>query len=296
MNRREFLYNSIGIGIIAGFGGSLKAHAQIAVDNQNYNLQTEAIFRKIIEKAKKEKWSALKIGGLIVKIGKEFLGTPYKGGTLDTDDYEICRLDLTGLDCVTFFENSLCMARIIKKGELSLPSLINEITMTRYRNGQLDDYTSRLHYTSDWIADNESKGIAKNVSRELGGSKFDIKVGFMSSNPDFYPQLRHQPDRISRMAEIEAGINSREIWYIPKENVKKAESKIESGDIIAITTNKSGLDYSHTGIAVKEGKKTLFMHASSKQKKVIIDNTISDYLSKSKSATGISVIRPSEPR
>jgi len=293
MKRREFLYTSIGIGLLAGFGRGMKA--QLSVNNQNYTLETEAIFRRITEKAGKEKWAGLKIGELMVKIGKEFLGTPYKAGTLDKEDYEICSLELTGLDCVTFFENSLCMARIIKKGDLSLPALINEITMTRYRNGQLDDYTSRLHYTADWIADNEKKGIVTNVSKSLGGSKFDIKVGFMSSNPDYYPQLRHQPDRITRMTAIEEEINSREIWYIPKENVKKAESRIEAGDIMAITTNKVGLDYSHTGLAVKDGKKALFMHASSKQKKVIIDSRISEYLAKSKSATGISVIRPNEP-
>jgi hypothetical protein len=295
MNRRDFLNISIGAGLMTGFAGKLKTQTQIAVNNQNYTQETEAIFRKITEKAKKENWGNLKIGDLMVKIGKEFLGTPYKAGTLDTDDYEICRLELIGLDCVTFFENSLCIARIIKKGKVSLPALIDEITYTRYRNGRLDDYTSRLHYTADWIADNEKKGTIKNISRELGGSKFDIKVGFMSSNPDFYPQLRHQPDRINRMAEIEAEINSREIWYIPKENVKKSESRIEAGDIIAITTNKAGLDYSHTGLAVREGKKVRFMHASSKQKKVILDGTISEYLGKSKSATGISVIRPNEP-
>ncbi|UCC41535.1 MAG: DUF1460 domain-containing protein, partial [Candidatus Aminicenantes bacterium] len=70
-------------------------------------------------------------------IGKLLIGTKYVGGTLEGEGPEICRIDLTGLDCVTFFENVLCIARIIKKRKTTFDDFKAEVTYTRYRGGML---------------------------------------------------------------------------------------------------------------------------------------------------------------
>lgn len=67
-------------------------------------------------------------------------------------------MNLTGLDCVTFFENVLDMARIFRQGKYEFDDLLAAVTHTRYRGGKLDGYLSRLHYTADWIHDNVAKG------------------------------------------------------------------------------------------------------------------------------------------
>ena len=66
-----------------------------------------------------------------------------------------------------------------------------------------------------------------------------------------------------------------------------------TGDIISIITNKDGLDTSHVGIVFWDQGKLHLMHASSLQKKVVMDEkTFYDYSQAQKSHLGIRVYRP----
>lgn len=254
-----------------------------------------AIFDQIITKSKKEHWDNLPIGELIGKIGLECINIPYLGNTLETGTDEKCIVTFQGFDCVTFLEVSLCLARIIKKRKYSFEDLINEVTFTRYRNGKIKDYTSRLHYTADWIYDNIRKNVLQDKTEQLGGYTHRFRVSFMSTNPDKYPGLKNNPQQVQKIAEIEKEINKRSYNLLPKEDVKKIESKLLTGYIIAIATQKSGLDYSHTGLIYQIEKKPRFLHASSKKKKVVLDDTISNYLTQNKDAIGITILEPLEP-
>ncbi len=295
MNRRD----AIGIITLAGlpaFTGTSFLFSQNMKKKKQEIDENKLKFDEIIEKALSNSWETLPMGLLMGRIGLEFLETPYVGGTLDINKDEKCVVNLLELDCVTFFENVLGIARILKKGKHSFNDLIEQITETRYRNGVLKDYTSRLHYTAEWIIDNEKKGIVRDISNSVGGSKLNINVWFMSENPEKYNALKNHPDYVPIIKSIEQVINSRKYWFLPKEKVKIYDQLINTGDIIAIATSIPGLDYSHTGIAYRDDDDNLrLMHASSAKKKVILDVPISDYLASSSKATGISVIRAFEP-
>src|SRR3972149_4984568 len=99
------------------------------------------------------------INKIIVEIGKSFFGTDYIAHTLETEGEEQLVINLTVLDCTTFLENALVFARCIKKGKTSFEDYQKELILIRYRNGIIDQYPSRLHYFTDWIFDNEKKGI-----------------------------------------------------------------------------------------------------------------------------------------
>ena len=253
------------------------------------------IFTRIIRRARDEGWASSPMGECIGKIAEFFIGTDYVGETLEAKGPEICRVDLTGLDCVTLYENALCLARVLKKGESSYADFIAELTFTRYRKGILTDYTSRLHYTSDWIYDNERKKIVKNITRDLGGEEFAVRVSFMSENPGFYSALREFPEFIGKIAEIEKEINRRKHWIIPAEKIKEMQGLLQTGDIIAIATEKEGLDYSHTGLAFRDKKRKIrLLHASSEKKKVLLDTELVTYIQSGKTHSGITVARPLE--
>ena len=99
------------------------------------------------------------------------------------------------------------------------------------------------------------------------------------------------------MLEIENDIHARKaFYYIPKEDVSAVENRIQTGDILGITTNVPGLDCSHTGIAVRLSDGRIhFMHASSLKGEVIVsDEPLADYLTHSSHQTGIIVTRPLE--
>ncbi len=227
------------------------------------------------------------------KIGMHMIGTQYVAGTIEGEGPEICRVDLTGLDCVTFFENALCIARILEKEKTTFDDFMAELTFTRYRGGKLTDYTSRLHYTADWIDDNEKKKVVKNITREIGGEEFPVKLSFMSSNPDDYRALREFPHFIKSIAEIEQRINRRNHWYIPKSKIKETQKYLQTGDIIAIATSREGLDYAHTGLAYRDEKgKLRLLHASLEKKKVHLDTELYKYVNSIESHIGITVARP----
>ena len=262
-----------------------------------YTAESEnKILQKIEKKSKKHNWNSLDYSDLIVEVGEQFLGVPYVGGTLDKDKVETCTVILDKLDCVTYFETTLAISSLISSEiELNMSNIYDEVEYTRYRDGTLDGYESRLHYTSDWIIDNISKGIVSDITKSLGGEELDINVYFMSENPDKYKRLKDNPKLVDEISKIEDRVNENEFYYVPKENVADIESKLQSGDIVAIVTTIPGLDYGHIGLINKKDGEARFMHASLTKKKVIIDKTISEYVSGISKFTGITVLRPLKP-
>ena len=253
------------------------------------------IYSQTMRRIAAEKWNRLPIGDLMGNIGTLLLGTPYVGGTLEGAGPEICRADLTGLDCVTFFENVLAMARCSKLGTPSWDAFIKQITRTRYRDGQLDGYTSRLHYTAEWIENNVAKGVVRDVTPDLGGDVFPIRVSFMSEHPQYYPPLKADTSLVGTIASIERRLATTTRYIVPREKIADIEPLLKTGDIIAIATSKAGLDYAHTGLIVREGSVARLMHASVTKKKVILDVRLSDYIASVKSHIGVSILRPIEP-
>lgn len=237
------------------------------------------------------------INDAIAEIGKSFLGLDYEAFTLEREGQEQLVVHLTGLDCTTFLENALVFGRCIKSGRTSFDDYQNELTKVRYREGKLDGYPSRLHYFSDWIFDNNSKGIVKDITKEIGGKPYNKKVSFMTKNRKQYAQISKNEDYFNAIKAIESKINSRQYYYIPKEEIKNVENKIGNGYLVAITSGLDGMDIAHVGIALKgDDGRIHFMHAPIVGAKVqITEKPLADYLMKNKKQTGIMVLQPLEP-
>ena len=251
-------------------------------------------FTLAVDKSMSEK----PINEVVIEIGKSFLKTEYIANTLEKEGNEQLVINLTGLDCTTFLETSLTFARCIKKDKTSFEDYQNELTFIRYRDGKLDKYPSRLHYFSDWIYNNQQKGIVKDITEEIGGKEIKFNLNFMSENPKYYKQLQENPEFIPVIRKQEKEINARQYYYIPEDDIEKIESKIQSGDLIALTTSDKGLDIGHVGIAIKmDSGRIHFLHAPLAGSKVQITETpLSDYAKKIKKHTGIIVLRVLEPK
>jgi len=237
------------------------------------------------------------MGQMMVLVGKEFLGTPYVAHTLDKRDKEALIVNLRELDCTTYVENCLAIARTIKSGKPTFRKFTHELENIRYRNGKLDGYLSRLHYFSEWISNNEKKGLVGDVTYQIGGKPFPLDLDFMSTHPDDYPQLKKHPEWIPEMAQREKEISGNSFFYISKRKFAEAEPDIHDGDIFALTSAIKGIDIMHVGIMLKENGRIHMMHASSKAMKVIIgDVTMEDYLNGRKNVSGMMDIRPLPPK
>lgn len=253
---------------------------------------TRRKFNEVQQTILDSNWNRLPVGPLVARVAKQLVGTPYVGGVLEGPGGEHCTVDMLRLDCVTLFEISLNMARITLSNKRTVEDLIDAVTFTRYRDGTISDYTSRLHYTADWIENNIKKGVVTDITPTLGGVPFPLSVGFMSANPKYYPAFTDHPEYIPVMAKIEQRVNASSRTIVPKGRIAEIEDKLQDGDIIAIATSKKGLDYAHTGLIVRDGKRARFLHASSVKEQVVLDEPIAEVISRLDTYLGITVVRP----
>src|SRR6187402_365284 len=64
-------------------------------------------FDSLLREAQEHDWKSLPIGERTASVGRALVGTRYKSFTLEIDDrVEAPSVNLTGLDCWTFFESA----------------------------------------------------------------------------------------------------------------------------------------------------------------------------------------------
>ncbi len=242
----------------------------------------------------------------ILYFAHQFLGIPYVGHTLEVNAEEELVVNLRQLDCTTFVETTTALALTFQHGGLGWDDYLYWIQTIRYNNGKLDGYCSRNHYFSQWIASNSQLGLVEEQMGETSGNHYpftaiqQLQLNFMSTHPDYYAMLKDHPERVKTMASLEKEMSGTEVRYIPANLLNKSQASLKyvhDGDILALVTNKSGLDVSHVGFAEwgKDGKLHL-LNASSTHKKVVLEPmTLYQYMQKHPSVLGIRVIRSLTP-
>lgn len=224
-------------------------------------------------------------------------GKPYVAHTLEGLYTEQLVVNLRQFDCTTLIENVAALTLCARKGKTSFADFCAMLQALRYRNGQIDGYTSRLHYFTDWIVSNEAGGRVGEIQSDtaLFTAVQRISVDYMSKHPHLYRALRVHPEDVGVIAAQEQRLTGRTVRYIPSGQTthEKALRKVVSdGDIIAFVTKENGLDIAHIGLAVWQADGLHFIHASSVRKKVVLEPvTLSQYLKKHPSFLGIRVIR-----
>lgn len=228
---------------------------------------------------------------LIVKIAKHFLGTPYVAGTLEQEP-ERLTVNTRETDCILFVEMCLAMTLTAKEAEPTFEKYVDNLRRLRYRDGKVDGYASRLHYTSEWIIQGTTRGIFSEVSRECGGSPLDQKFNFMSNHPASYKQLKDSPETVALIRGFEKNLESWDYWFIPKADLPKCIKNIRTGDIIGFNSSTPGLDIAHVAIAYWDDDVLTFIHASYTEKKVVINKTpLVPYTNSIKGHNGLRVVR-----
>lgn len=253
--------------------------------------EDSAIFAARVAWAKATHADTLPIGELVVRVGRTFVGAPYVPGSLEADGPEHLVVNLRTFDCVTFVESSLAIARAIRMHG-TYNDFRHELARIRYRGGKLAGYPSRLHYFSDWIGDNEKKGIVTSMTRDLGGIPDSEPITFMTSHVGSYRQLT-DTKLIPAIRATEKRLTRQGRLMVPEDSIAAVASRIHSGDIIAVTTTTHGIDVSHTGIALWDDGVLRLMHAPLVGTVVQISETsLAERVKASKTQDGIMVARP----
>ena len=230
----------------------------------------------------------------LLDIARSHLDTPYVGGVLEGNAYERLVIEKGQLDCTTFVELTVAQWLSLQRNDLTFEQ---QVQAMRYRKGEVNGYLSRLHYFTDWVAENTRRGIWNELTPEGDSTIWQhdtLTLSFMSQHPQSYPYLKAHAWAVDSMRILEQKYAHYPYSYIDKHYLNQPPKAlpIKDGDIIALVTTIEGLDVTHLGFAVWKNDKLHLMHASMTHGKVVIDErTLYDYLKGRKNCPGVRVIR-----
>jgi hypothetical protein len=276
-----------------------------SIPGTSWTLEDWRVLEEKIRWAAARRLDTLELGEAIAVLGSTFVGATYRPGTLEAPGPERLIVNLRELDCVTFVENVLALTRFARHDGLALladppaarATYERYLRGLRYRGGTIEGYPSRLHYFSEWLAENERAGRVRQITRDLGGATDAEPIDFMSKHPAAYRQLREAGVRDAIRA-MEARLNrAPPRWYLPEAHIAGTAGQIRNGDVIAATSTVAGLDVAHTGFAVwREGKLHL-LHAPLVGRSVeISEQPLAERILAIRSQDGIMVARPVDAR
>lgn len=264
--------------------------------------QGESKFQAIVAKAERENWRSLPLGERTIRVARELIGTPYQNYSLEVDDrIESPVANLKAVDCWTYYENSLAIARMLhfKPAPYKPQDMLHMVEIERYRNGVCTgSYLSRMHQLEEVFYDNQRRGYATNITSRIPGAvRMHREIHEMTTQWKAYRYLRSNPSLIEPMGKIEAQVSNLPVYQVPKSKVRDAEKYLQNGDICAITTSETDSYTSHVGMIVRVKDRAYFTHATSdhdKGRMVIIDRPITDYVNAAAKHTGIIICRPND--
>ena len=257
---------------------------------------TKRLFNDVMAFARAERLHERPFGEIMQAVGMRFLRTPYVAGMLDEPDHETLVVDLTGFDCVLYVEAVLALARGIAVEDYAYETFARHIRDQRYRDGAMNGYCSRLHYFTEWIADNEARGTVRNITQAIGGQKLDKRLTFMSEHRQSYPRFATNDSLFKGIQMMERDLADLEIFHIPQNDIRTVYDRLQPGDIIATSTDIKGLDVTHTGLAFAHDDGGIgFLHASTSGG-VKVSPDLQGYIQNNKVQIGIVVARPVDPR
>jgi hypothetical protein len=260
------------------------------------------ILKAVVTEAWNRGLDTLPVGQSMIQIGLGFVGSPYAPGTLEVAGDEGVVVNFEEFDCVTLVENVLALARFVKLHEPGIlesetrarEAYNNVLREIRYRNARVEGYPSRLHYFSDWIANNEGKGLVKEMTREMGGALDAKAIDFMTTHPEAYRQLS-DPANVFAMESIERALSRSARYKIPQDQISVLAPQVLEGDIIAATSTVDGLDVAHTGLAIWQGSELHLLHAPLVGDSVQVSpRPLADRILRLEGQDGIRVARPLE--
>ena len=189
---------------------------------------------------------------LIEFYARQLLGTPYVAHTLEADE-ELLTINIHQLDCLTFIESLYALTRATLNQRYSWRDYAANIENVRYRGGKMGDYSSRIHYISEWIIDNHVRGNLVEVTPDLPHADYMVKnIDYMTHHTGSYRQLKNDTAMVEKIRRYE--LRNHRFPYLKRSwlNNKDVKAALRSGDFVSLVTKTEGLDVSHNGIIIEE--------------------------------------------
>lgn len=265
----------------------------LVISSEKIQAQNDrSVFSALIASARKQPANT----NWMLYFGRKLKGRPYVAHTLDKNKVERLVVNLRQLDCTTFVEQVVALRLCMIHHKYQYNDFCRFLQQIRYVDGNVA-YSSRKHYFTLWIDNNQKNKIVRDF--QSPNPPFSalqrLNIFYMSRHVNSYSMLKAHPEWLPSIRKMEQALTGRTYRYIPKKllsNSKLLRSVIYNGDIIAILTNKKGLDTSHIGISVWHKDGLHLLNASSIHHKVVEEPmTLYRYMQKHPSQIGIRVCR-----
>jgi hypothetical protein len=269
-----------------------------------WSARDRGIFEEKLRWARSAQLDTLPLGDAIAAMGLTFVGTPYEAASLEKPGPERLVVNLHGLDCVTFVETVLALSWLVRNdgallGDATAARARYEdyLRQLRYRDGRIDGYASRLHYFTEWLAQGTRRNRWHLVTGELGGVPTWQEINFMTTHQQAYPAMA-DPATVMRIADVEEQLSAMgPVSVLPKGWIDGSVSdRLQTGDIVAATSARAGLDVVHTGFAVRKDGITYLLHAPLAGGNVELSaRPLAERLQRLRGQSGVIIARPIGP-
>jgi hypothetical protein len=212
-------------------------------------------------------------GEKIAFLSEKFLGTPYRESTLIGNETvaETLVVNVEGVDCFTFIDYIEAM-----RLSVSFREFTEKLRKVRYRSGEVT-FSKRNHFFSDWAE--HDRGLVRDVTEAVGGKNTEKTRKILNRKGDGTRFVDGVP------------IVERVISHIPSEAVDRTVlGRLRTGDYAGVYSSLPGLDVSHVGVIINEGKTVSLRHASIKHRSVV-DEDLAAYIT---GTSGLVILRPRE--
>lgn len=230
---------------------------------------------------------------LVEFYARKLLGTPYVAHTLEGDE-EMLTINIHELDCLTFIETLYALTRTTMDNRCSWRDFASHVENVRYRGGEMGDYSSRIHYMSEWIIDNHMRGNLVEVTPDLPHVDYMVKnIDYMTHHTASYRQLKNDTAMVEKIRRHE--LRNHRFPYLKRSwlNDRAVKVALRSGDFVSLVTKTEGLDVSHNGIIIVDDKGDPYLlDASMSGGKVMLESKpLFKFLERSKTNIGVRVYR-----
>lgn len=242
-------------------------------------------------------------------LGVKYLEFPMGEGPQGRYDSDpTVRLD--AVDCVTFVEQSLAMARA-----RTAEGMLDELARIRYKNG-VTTYQDRNHFTeADWLPNNIAAGIIRDITAEVAGSDTRTITKLISKRAWYAAKTVKdlKGPRIAGLSEAEKQAlvaewrasgayipdQTASLAYLPIETLARHAKDIPNGTIVSLVrADKPTIPtvVSHMGLILQKDGHTFLRHAAQGDR--VIDVPVPGYFDKYKTSKwpllGLNLAAPTE--
>jgi hypothetical protein len=222
------------------------------------------------------------LGARIQAVSEPFLGTPYVLGNMgegpegdgrDTDP----RYNVLSADCTTFVEHAMAfaLARDLPEAKVLLDRI-------RYLHGQVG-YGQRRHWPeAQWVHGLEEEGFLEDATAQVAGADARVEQASVSIDPKLLRESAHEElKRKLRPDEVPSGTFT--VPYVPLDRVLAVQQRLQPGMVLNVVKAPRAdllVRISHQGLVVQKGGVFYVRNASSIGKKAVVDEPLSEFVSR----------------